>query len=112
VVQGWGGRAPGGTEVKEGGRRESSRWYRSGEGRAPGGTGWGGRAPGGTGCGWESSRWYRGEGMKRGNRAPRKSLLAGYYVFNYYRPLEILLVSAVRGFMALEVLFCPISFLK
>ena len=22
--------------------------------------GWGGRAPGGPGCGWESSRWYRG----------------------------------------------------
>ena len=58
MVQGWGGRAPGGTEVKKGGRapggtgvgegelpvvqewrRESSRWYR----------GWGG----------ESSRWYR-----------------------------------------------------
>lgn len=56
MVQGWGGRAPGGTEVKKGGRapggtgvgegelpvvqewrRESSRWYRGGE----------------------SSRWYR-----------------------------------------------------
>lgn len=56
MVQGWGGRAPGGTEVKKGGRapggtgvgegelpvvqewrRESSRWYRRGE----------------------SSRWYR-----------------------------------------------------
>ena len=36
MVQGWGGRAPGGTEVKEGGR-----------------------APGGTGVGGESSRWYR-----------------------------------------------------
>ena len=68
MVQGWGGRAPGGTEVKKGGRapggtgvgegelpvvqewrRESSRWYRGWEGRAPGGTGVGGRAPGGTG---------------------------------------------------------------
>lgn len=58
MVQGWGGRAPGGTEVKKGGRapggtgvgegelpvvqewrRESSRWYRGGGG--------------------ESSRWYR-----------------------------------------------------
>lgn len=57
MVQGWGGRAPGGTEVKKGGRapggtgvgegelpvvqewrRESSRWY---------------------GGGGESSRWYR-----------------------------------------------------
>ena len=56
MVQGWGGRAPGGTEVKKGGRapggtgvgegelpvvqewrRESSRWYGGGE----------------------SSRWYR-----------------------------------------------------
>lgn len=65
MVQGWGGRAPGGTEVKEGGR-------------APGGTGvGGGRAPGGTGCGWVSSRWYRGEEVKRGSRAPRESLLAG-----------------------------------
>lgn len=64
MVQGWGGRAPGGTEVKEGGR-------------APGGTGVGGRAPGGTGCGWVSSRWYRGEEVKRGSRAPRESLLAG-----------------------------------
>ena len=61
MVQGWGGRAPGGTEVKKGGRapggtgvgegelpvvqewrRESSRWYR-----------------GGGGGGGESSRWYR-----------------------------------------------------
>ena len=59
--------------------RESSPWYRSGEGRAPGGTGvgGGGRAPGGTGCGWVSSRWYRGEEVKRGSRAPRESLLAG-----------------------------------
>lgn len=59
MVQGWGGRAPGGTEVKKGGRapggtgvgegelpvvqewrRESSRWYRGGGGG-------------------ESSRWYR-----------------------------------------------------
>ena len=60
MVQGWGGRAPGGTEVKKGGRapggtgvgegelpvvqewrRESSRRYRGGGG------------------GGESSRWYR-----------------------------------------------------
>lgn len=86
MVQGWGGRAPGGTEVKKGGRapggtglgegelpvvqewrRESSRRYRGG----------GGRAPGGTGCGWVSSRWYRSEEVKRGSRAPRESLLAG-----------------------------------
>ena len=50
MVQGWGGRAPGGTEVKEGGR-------------APGGTGVGeGELPVVQGWRRESSRWYRGGG--------------------------------------------------
>lgn len=50
MVQGWGGRAPGGTEVKKGGR-------------APGGTGVGeGELPVVQEWRRESSRWYRGGG--------------------------------------------------
>ena len=45
MVQGWGGRAPGGTEVG----RESSRWYRGEEGELPVVQGVVGRVPGGTG---------------------------------------------------------------
>lgn len=52
MVQGWGGRAPGGTEVKKGGR-------------APGGTGVGeGELPVVQEWRRESSRWYRGGGGK------------------------------------------------
>ena len=65
MVQGWRGRAPGGTEVKKGGR-------------APGGTGVGeGELPVVQEWRRESSRWYRGEEVKRGSKAPWESLLAG-----------------------------------
>ena len=49
MVQGWGGRGPGGTEVKERGRRESFRWYRGGGQELPVVQGVAGRVPGGTG---------------------------------------------------------------